>query len=109
VLGILLAGFLHLSAGLFRLLSNLCRYSGKCLVSIYDLLAFLPLWIESKIGGSNRPEDATEDKISKSLSNRSEVDTGSSASIKLPRKSPSRKRIKKEDVTMASQTQEVLS
>jgi hypothetical protein len=109
VLGILLAGFLHLSAGLFRLLSNLCRYSGKCLVSIYDLLAFLPLWIESKIGGSNRPEDATEDKISKSLSNRSEVDTGSSARIKLPRKSPSRKRTKKEDVTMTSQTQEVLS
>lgn len=46
VLGVLLAGLLRLSAVFLRFLGNISKYLGKSLVNIYDLVIFLPLWIE---------------------------------------------------------------
>lgn len=60
VLGVVLVGFLHVSAWACRLLGNICRYSGKCLVSLYDLAVFLPLWVEKKIAFSSHSKSVKE-------------------------------------------------
>ena len=46
VIGVLLAGLLRVSAVFLRFLGNISKYVGKSLVNIYDLVIFLPLWIE---------------------------------------------------------------
>lgn len=46
VIGVLLAGALRVSALVLRFLGNISKYLGKSLVNIYDLVIFLPLWIE---------------------------------------------------------------
>ncbi len=67
VMGVLLAGFLRLSAVTLRFLGNISKYLGKSLVNIYDLLIFFPLWIEGLIQNkSSRPSE--KDNITKTLS-----------------------------------------
>ncbi|OIP99236.1 MAG: hypothetical protein AUK35_08025 [Zetaproteobacteria bacterium CG2_30_46_52] len=49
VLGILAVASLRALSFLFTMLANMSGYIGRMLTSIYDLLIFLPLWIEQKI------------------------------------------------------------
>lgn len=113
VLGVFFVGFLRLSAGLLRLLGNISRYSGKSLVNIYDLVIFLPLWVEGKIrvmnpvgiepstsGGKVTPDDSNPSKAQ----NR----TKATAKNRVPRKKTANKLIKIEDESPVDQTQEVL-
>ena len=114
VLGMLFVGLLHLTAGVLRLLSNLCRYGGKCLVSVYDLLIFLPLWIERKINRLGRSENVLESGGGKGPSYstsaiKDATDMASSVKKRLPRKTTTRSRAKKESLPSSGQTQEVLS
>ncbi len=51
VLGVLTIALLRLTALVFRFMGNISRYLGKSLVNIYDLIIFLPLWIESMLSG----------------------------------------------------------
>lgn len=49
VLGIVSAGFLRMLAFTFAVLANTSNYLGHLFISIYDLLIFLPLWIEGAV------------------------------------------------------------
>ncbi len=49
VLGFVAASFLRGLAMTLRLLGNIFRYGGHMLVHVYDLLIFVPLWIEDKL------------------------------------------------------------
>jgi len=49
VLGIVAVASLRALSFLFTMLANMSGYIGRMLTSIYDLLIFLPLWIEQKI------------------------------------------------------------
>jgi len=46
VMGVVMAAFLRVFAVFLRFMGNISRYLGKSLVNIYDLLIFLPLWME---------------------------------------------------------------
>lgn len=48
VLGVLLVSLLRAIAFLFRLLGNIIHHLGTALVHGYDLIIFMPLWIEEK-------------------------------------------------------------
>lgn len=49
VLGYVIELLLRVVAALIRLLANLVHYFGSVLIGIYDLIIFLPLWVERKI------------------------------------------------------------
>jgi len=51
VIGVVVAALLRFLAIGLRFLGNLCRYSGRSLVNIYDLFIFLPLWVEGLVLG----------------------------------------------------------
>ncbi len=51
VLGMLLAGALRGLATTLRLAGDGCRYLGRLLVDLYDLMIFLPLWLEQQVKG----------------------------------------------------------
>ncbi len=59
VLGISTAFFLRGMAVLLRIVGNMFRYAGIFLVDIYDIVIFLPLWLETKAksssGGVRKP------------------------------------------------------
>ncbi len=68
VIGVLLAGFLRLSAVVLRFLGNVSKYLGKSLVNVYDLFIFLPLWVEGAVSAKKgRSDDKTESSIVSSL------------------------------------------
>ncbi|MFO7858133.1 MAG: hypothetical protein R6V11_04340 [Ectothiorhodospiraceae bacterium] len=46
VVGLIAAGVLHLMILFLRLLASLAAFAGAVLVQVYDLVIFLPLWIE---------------------------------------------------------------
>ncbi|NOR73361.1 MAG: hypothetical protein GQ467_05795 [Mariprofundaceae bacterium] len=56
VLGILAAGTLRALAFAFAVLANTSHYIGRMLTSVYDLFIFIPLWIETRVRGSNHSE-----------------------------------------------------
>ena len=58
VLGLIGVGLLRLLAHSLRLLGNLSRHGGQMLLQVYDVLIFLPLWIE---GWLNRRRATTEE------------------------------------------------
>jgi len=60
VLGISAAGTLRALAFSFSVFANASHYIGRMLTSIYDLFIFIPLWIETRIRGSNRSEKKKE-------------------------------------------------
>jgi len=62
VLGYGLELLLRLGAGLIRLVANLVHYSGSLLVALYDLIIFLPLWVEKKLQGLGRPQESSHQK-----------------------------------------------
>ena len=62
VLGILAAGTLRALAFAFAVLANTSHYIGRMLTSIYDLLIFIPLWIETQVRGSSRSEKKKESR-----------------------------------------------
>jgi hypothetical protein len=49
VLGLSLAGALRALAAALRLAGDGCRYLGRLLVDLYDVVIFLPLWLEQQI------------------------------------------------------------
>ena len=49
VLGVLSAGALRTLATLLRVLGNVCRYGSRLLINVYDLIIFVPLWLESML------------------------------------------------------------
>ncbi len=49
VLGMILAGALRGLATGLRLAGDGCRYLGRLLVDLYDLVIFLPLWLEQQV------------------------------------------------------------
>ena len=49
VLGVCAVGFLRGLAGGLRLLGAGCRYLGRFVVDVYDIVIFLPLWLEHQI------------------------------------------------------------
>jgi hypothetical protein len=51
VLGLVLAGALRGLAAALRLLGDGCRYLGRLLVDLYDVVIFLPLWLEQQVKG----------------------------------------------------------
>ena len=54
VLGLLFLSFLRILATSLRFLGNISKYFGKSLVNIYDLIIFLPLWVEDTITGARQ-------------------------------------------------------
>jgi hypothetical protein len=62
VLGLCVVGFLRGLAGALRLLGAGCRYLGRFLVDVYDIVIFLPLWLELQVkahaNGARRPTPA---------------------------------------------------
>jgi len=40
----------------FALLANGSHYIGRILTTVYDLLIFIPLWIEGRVNGSFKSE-----------------------------------------------------
>ncbi len=61
VLGIIAVGILRTLAFTFALLANSSHYFGLMLTSVYDLFIFIPLWLESKIKGTE-PNKNKKDK-----------------------------------------------
>ena len=57
VIGVILAGFLRISAVGLRFLGNVSKYLGKSLVNIYDLFIFFPLWVESLVVNKAKQDD----------------------------------------------------
>jgi hypothetical protein len=49
VLGVCAIGGLRALAGALRLLGAGCRYLGRFLVDVYDIVIFLPLWLEVQV------------------------------------------------------------
>ena len=49
VLGMVLAGGLRGLAAALRIVGDGCRYLGRLLIDLYDLVIFLPLWLEQQI------------------------------------------------------------
>jgi len=114
VLGVVFVGFLRLCAGLLRLLGNISRYSGKSLVNIYDLVIFLPLWVERKIGSARFVGNKTissSDKIALDdiKSTEEQNRTKAPAKKRVSRKTTTKKTAKGKDDSSMTQTQEVLS
>lgn len=51
LLGMLATGFLRVAAFLLRWLASLALHGGRGLMDLYDLIIFLPLWVEERIAG----------------------------------------------------------
>ncbi len=49
VLGVVVAGCLRGLAAVLRLAGDGCRYLGRLLVDLYDVMIFLPLWLEQQV------------------------------------------------------------
>jgi hypothetical protein len=49
VLGVCAVGLLRGLAGALRLLGAGCRYLGRFMVDVYDIVIFLPLWLELQV------------------------------------------------------------
>jgi hypothetical protein len=62
VFGYTLELVLRSVAALIRLLANLIHYLGSVLIALYDLLIFLPLWVETRIKNMAGREKAPQDK-----------------------------------------------
>lgn len=68
VIGVVLAGFLRVTAVTLRFLGNISKYLGKSLVNIYDLFIFFPLWVEGAVGSkAGRADDKRESSMVTSL------------------------------------------
>jgi hypothetical protein len=52
VLGVIVAGILRFIAFVLRLMGNVVVYSGKVIITIYDLVIFPTLWLEGVLTGS---------------------------------------------------------
>ena len=76
VLGVGAIGGLRGLAGALRLLGAGCRYLGRFLVDVYDIVIFLPLWLEFQVKAraglrwpaTGKSRDLTDDEPGLSLS-----------------------------------------
>ena len=62
VLGVGAVGGLRGLAGALRLLGAGCRYLGRFLVDVYDIVIFLPLWLELQVKAQPRARRAPADR-----------------------------------------------
>ncbi len=65
VFGYALELLLRLIAALIRLVANIVYYLGSVLIGLYDLIIFLPLWVEKKITTLASREKSADDKTTK--------------------------------------------
>ncbi len=64
VLGMVLAGFLRLTAFLLRLLGNIAYYIGRFIVNMYDLIIFPTIWLEGVIlGVKSKNRELSDEEI----------------------------------------------
>jgi hypothetical protein len=61
VVGLLAAGSLHLAGLLLRIVGGAIRLVGTVLIKLYDVLIFLPLWVEV---GINKRSKSSADSYS---------------------------------------------
>ena len=54
VLGIIIAGILRFIAFILRLMGNIVVYTGKVVITAYDLIIFPTLWLEGALTGSQQ-------------------------------------------------------
>ena len=99
VMGVLMVAILRFLAVSLRFLGNISRYFGKSLVNIYDLVIFLPLWIEDSV--FNKKHKHNQDSEAKS----SEIKKIDSVKKKDPRKITTKKVIFKEDIVKKEEEQ----
>jgi predicted kinase len=90
VIGLLLAAFLRFCALFSRFMGNLSRYIGKSLVKLYDLVIFLPLWVENIV----LRFEAKHEKKDKEVQNEQEI---KEAPKKTTAKRARKTAVKKED------------
>jgi hypothetical protein len=65
VLGVVAAGSLRITAFALRLFGNIVFYFGRCVVNIYDILIFPPIWLENIFIGSKDNKKKAYDKQQK--------------------------------------------
>jgi hypothetical protein len=65
VLGVIASGLLRLTAFTLRLIGNVVFYFGRCVVNIYDILIFPPIWLENLFFGSKGKKKKTYDEPGK--------------------------------------------
>jgi hypothetical protein len=74
VLGVVVGGLLRITAFALRLLGNIVFYSGRCIVNIYDILIFPPIWLENIVLGSKGSKSSkSRKKASKDKQGKIEV------------------------------------
>jgi hypothetical protein len=59
VLGVIFIGLLRVTAFSLRLFGNIVFYLGRCVVNIYDILIFPPIWLEGIILGTKTRKKAS--------------------------------------------------
>ena len=92
VMGVLMVALLRFLAVSLRFLGNISRYLGKSLVNVYDLVIFLPLWIEDSVMDKKHKPVPVVDSESV------EVDKVESVKKRAPRKPAAKKVTPKEEV-----------
>jgi hypothetical protein len=65
VLGVVAGGLLRITAFTLRLFGNIVFYLGRCVVNIYDILIFPPIWLENLFFGSKGKKKKTYDEPGK--------------------------------------------
>jgi len=59
VLGVGLTAGLRILAALLRLVGDGCRYLGRLLIDLYDVMIFMPLWLEQQVKSHLAPSAPT--------------------------------------------------
>jgi hypothetical protein len=62
VLGVVAAGSLRITAFTLRLVGNVAFYIGRCVVNIYDICIFPPIWLENLFFGPKGKKSKAFDK-----------------------------------------------
>jgi hypothetical protein len=64
IVGLLGAGFLHLAEWFLRIVGGTIRLVGSVLIKLYDVLIFLPLWIEASVNKRSRSGASSYSEVS---------------------------------------------
>jgi hypothetical protein len=64
LIGLLATGVLHLASLLLRIVGGAIRLMGSVLVRLYDVLIFLPLWVETSFSKRSKPSAHSYSEVS---------------------------------------------
>jgi hypothetical protein len=64
LIGLLATGVLHLGALVLRILGGAVRLLGSVLIRLYDVLIFLPLWVETILAKRSKPSAQSYSEVS---------------------------------------------